>query len=147
MKKNKIPILISSVLLVASIGLFLFTAIQVGFAINLHVPTVPTDITMTPTEALTLYGLAARNWVVGSSIFFIFIALLALFNKFSRRTAHTAIALILFLTLLPIIFGYFSKKIPLGAGWIVFHHVILGILLLISIPATTSNAQVSKKIF
>jgi hypothetical protein len=132
--------LFSSIMLVATVGLFCSTAIQVGFALNLHVPTVPLDITMKTAEALALPGLAARDWAAGTCIMFAMIGLLAIVDRFDRRTAHDLIGAILFLTLLPIIVTYFADKVPDGAGWIVFHHVAAGTLIFLTRPSAVSRA-------
>lgn len=71
MQKRANALLSSFVVLVmlANLGLFLSTATQVGFAHNLHVPTVPPNITMTSDEAYVLSGLAARDWAAGAALF------------------------------------------------------------------------------
>ena len=125
---------LSTIVLVLTVGLFCSTAIQVGLAINLHVPTVPLNITMTSVQASGLAGLAARDWAAGTCMLFAVIGLLAIFDRFDRRTAHTIIGYILFLTLIPIFISFFTGTTPDGADWIVMHHVIAGTLIFVTRP-------------
>ncbi|QEL55678.1 hypothetical protein [Chromobacterium paludis] len=118
--------------LLANIGLFCSTAIQVGFAHNLGVPSVPANITMAPDEAFALPGLAARDWAAGACVTLAMVGALALFGKFSRRTALALIAMVEFTTLLPIIQAHFGGRLPAGADWIFMHHCISGGLALIA---------------
>ena len=135
----------SSIVLAATVGLFCSTAIQVGFAFNLHVPTVPPDITMRAPEALALPGLAARGWAAGTCILFAVIGILAILDKADRRMAHNLIGATLFVTLLPITLAYFAGKVPEGASWIAFHHILAGVLIFItrpSAPAISTSGSV-----
>ena len=125
---------LSTIALVAATGLFVSTGIQVGFARNLGVPTVPKDITMSSSEASELPGLAARDWAAGTCILFAGIGLAAIFGSADRRTAHNLISAIMFLTLLPIAIAYRNGKMPPGADWIVMHHCISGVLQLVARP-------------
>jgi hypothetical protein len=126
--------ILSNVALVATTGLFLSTAIQVGFALNLHVPTVPLDITMGPAEAARLPGLAARDWAAGACLMFAAVAVLAMANRFDRRLAHTFIGSLLFVTLLPIAVIGLTGTTPPGTSWIVVHHLISGALIFATRP-------------
>ncbi|MGB0972064.1 MAG: hypothetical protein ACPGVG_14050 [Mycobacterium sp.] len=123
---------LSTIALAAAAGLFVSTGIQVGFARNLGVPTVPTDITMASSEANELPGLAARDWAAGTCILFVGLGLAAIFGRADRRTAHNLISAIMFLTLLPIAIAYRKGKMPPGADWIVMHHCISGVLQLVA---------------
>ncbi|MCB0942287.1 MAG: hypothetical protein KDB72_18860 [Mycobacterium sp.] len=125
---------LSTTALAAATGLFVSTGIQVGFARNLGVPTVPNDITMTSSEANELPGLAARDWAAGTSILFAGIGLAAIFGRADRRMVHNLISAILFLTLLPIAIAYRKGTMPPGADWIVMHHCISGVLQLVARP-------------
>ena len=125
---------LSTTALSAATGLFISTGIQVGFARNLGVPTVPKDITMPSSEADELPGLAARDWAAGTCILFAGIAVVAIFGRVDRRMAHNLISAILFLTLLPIAIAYRKGKMPPGADWIVMHHCISGVLQLVARP-------------
>ncbi len=125
---------LSTIALAAATGLFVSTGIQVGFARNLGVPTVPKDIAMASSEANELAGLAARDWAAGTSIMFAGIGLAAIFGKADRRIVHNLISAILFLTLLPIAIAYRKGKMPPGADWIVMHHCISGALQLVARP-------------
>ena len=133
-KFSKVMNIISILLLIANMSLFLSTAIQVGFAHNLNVPTVPKDITMNSTEANALPGLAARGWAAGTCILFIIIGILGITGKIERRTSHNIFWMADYLTLLPIILIFFTSKLPEGASWIFMHHVIIGTLILITRP-------------
>lgn len=132
---------LSTAALLAATGLFVSTGIQVGFAKNLGVPTVPKNITMTAPEADELPGLAARDWAAGTSIMFAGIGLAAVFGKADRRTAHNLISTILFLTLLPIAIAHRKGRMPSGADWIVLHHCISAVLQLVARPAKAAANQ------
>ena len=116
----------SLIVLIATIGLYCSTAIQVGLAINLHVPTVPPDITMTHAEAYALPGLAARGWAAGICILFAVMSVLAIFDKIDRRNVHILNGATLFVTLVPIVLAFFAGDLPQGASWIFIHHCISG---------------------
>jgi len=122
--------------LLANIALFSSTAIQVGFAYNLNVPTVPSNITMNAAEAYALPGLAARGWAAGACITMVIIGILGITNRMPRRTALMVIVMTEFLTLLPITFAFFTGKLPAGADWIFMHHCISGGLALIALLTT-----------
>ncbi len=125
---------LSTAVLLATVGLFISTAIQVGFATNLAVPTVPPDITMTLDAADGLAGLAARDWAAGTCLIFACLGLLAIFDRIDRRLTHLAIVTILILTLLPILGTFVRGVMPAGADWIVFHHLVASALLMLTLP-------------
>ncbi|MCB0925098.1 MAG: hypothetical protein KDB50_11245 [Mycobacterium sp.] len=129
---------LSTLALSAATGLFISTGIQVGFAKNLGVPTVPKNITMATSEANELPGLAARDWAAGTCILFAGLGLAAIFGRVDRRLAHNLISAILFLTLLPIAQTYRRGKMPPGADWIVMHHCISGGMQLVVRPPKRS---------
>lgn len=136
MKTKRVSVrrLLSTLALTANVGLFCSTAIQVGFAYNLNVPTVPKLITMGSDEALALPGPAARDWAAGACVLFAALGLLAIFDKVDRRPIHCLIGSLEFLTLLPIALAFLSGHLPGGADWIFMHHCIAGALIFLTMP-------------